>query len=73
MNVYFPISFSVESSEIDLSEFQEENHDGNTGGDDGSNNARESNDDGSNSTRNGDDVVGDTTAQQASGTHGDVY
>lgn len=55
-------SCSVESSAIDLSEFQEENRDDSTG----------SGGDGNDNNRDADGQVGNTEAQQAAGTNGEV-
>lgn len=59
ITVHFTFYYSVESSEIDLSEFQEENRDDDTGSGDGNDNNRDA-----------DGQVGNSTAQQAAATDG---
>lgn len=59
--VYFRFSCSVESSDIDLSEFQEENRDNDDSGGDNPD-----------SSRDADGQDGNTTEQRAAGTNGEV-
>ena len=67
----------MESSEIDLSEFQEENHDDGAGGGNENDNNRdanyqEGNDTAQQAAGNGNDQVGNDAAQQATGNNGKV-
>ena len=67
----------MESSEIDLSEFQEQNHnDGAGGGNENDNNRdanyQEGNDTAQQAAGNGNDQVGNDAAQQATGNNGKV-